>query len=68
MKNLPVINCCDVLYSLVLFQMTSGTQGLKAFVTETEIEEKKKKRQEEWEKVRKADDPEGVVYLTRYSC
>uniref|UniRef100_U5ETC4 FAM192A/Fyv6 N-terminal domain-containing protein n=1 Tax=Corethrella appendiculata TaxID=1370023 RepID=U5ETC4_9DIPT len=27
------------------------------FVTETELEEARKKRQEEWEKVRKADDP-----------
>ena len=32
---------------------------LKKFETAGEIEEKKKKRQEEWEKVRKPDDPEG---------
>lgn len=32
--------------------------SLKKFETENEIEEKKKKRQEEWEKVRKPDDPE----------
>uniref|UniRef100_A0A8C5QCT3 Proteasome activator subunit 3 interacting protein 1 n=1 Tax=Leptobrachium leishanense TaxID=445787 RepID=A0A8C5QCT3_9ANUR len=30
----------------------------KRFVTEAEVEEKKKKRQEEWEKVRKPEDPE----------
>lgn len=30
----------------------------RKFVTEAEIEEKKKKRQEEWEKVRKPEDPE----------
>ncbi|KAG8437683.1 hypothetical protein GDO86_008405 [Hymenochirus boettgeri] len=30
----------------------------KRFVTESEIEERKKKRQEEWEKVRKPEDPE----------
>ncbi|XP_063294486.1 PSME3-interacting protein isoform X2 [Pelobates fuscus] len=30
----------------------------KKFVTEAEVEEKKKKRQEEWEKVRKPEDPE----------
>ncbi|KAM5138737.1 PSME3-interacting protein [Mantella aurantiaca] len=30
----------------------------KRFVTESEIEEKRKKRQEEWEKVRKPEDPE----------
>ncbi|XP_018322008.1 protein FAM192A isoform X2 [Agrilus planipennis] len=27
------------------------------FITETEIEAAKKKRQEDWERVRKADDP-----------
>lgn len=30
----------------------------KKFVSESEIEEKRKKRQEEWEKVRKPEDPE----------
>ncbi|KAJ1082179.1 hypothetical protein NDU88_002347 [Pleurodeles waltl] len=30
----------------------------KRFVTETELEEKRKQRQEEWEKVRKPEDPE----------
>lgn len=30
----------------------------KKFVTETELDERRKKRQEEWEKVRKPDDPE----------
>lgn len=29
------------------------------FITETEIEEARKKRQEEWEKVRNADEPIG---------
>lgn len=29
----------------------------KSFVSEAELEEKRKKRQEEWEKVRKAEDP-----------
>ncbi|KAJ8042085.1 hypothetical protein HOLleu_13067 [Holothuria leucospilota] len=38
--------------------MATSSQGLKAFVSEAEIEEKKKKRQEEWEKVRKPDEPE----------
>lgn len=32
------------------------------FVTETEIAEAKKKRQEEWDKVRKPDDPLGKTY------
>lgn len=30
------------------------------FITESELAEAKKKRQEEWEKVRKADDPLGL--------
>lgn len=29
------------------------------FISETDIAEARKKRQEEWEKVRKADDPLG---------
>ena len=32
----------------------------KAFVSQDEIEEKRRKRQEEWEKVRKPDDPTGI--------
>ncbi len=35
----------------------------KSFVTEKEIEEVKKKRQEEWEKVRKPDQPLGEVSI-----
>lgn len=32
-----------------------------SFVTETEIDEIRQKRQEEWEKVRKEDDPLGKL-------
>uniref|UniRef100_A0AAY5L6P3 FAM192A/Fyv6 N-terminal domain-containing protein n=1 Tax=Esox lucius TaxID=8010 RepID=A0AAY5L6P3_ESOLU len=32
----------------------------RKFVSEAEIEEKRKLRQEEWEKVRKPEDPEEV--------
>jgi len=35
-----------------------GVDLSRKFETETEIEDKKKRRQEEWEKVRKPDDPE----------
>ncbi len=35
--------------------------AFKKFVTEDEIEDQKKKRQEEWEKVRKPDDPLGKL-------
>ena len=34
--------------------------SLKKFETENEIEDKKRKRQEEWEKVRKPDEPLGM--------
>jgi len=33
-----------------------------SFVSETEIDEIRQKRQEEWEKVRKEDDPLGKHY------
>lgn len=32
----------------------------KRFVTEAELDERRKRRQEEWEKVRKPEDPEGT--------
>lgn len=34
------------------------------FITESEALEVRRKRQEEWEKVRKADDPLGKYFLT----
>uniref|UniRef100_A0AAY4DLF6 FAM192A/Fyv6 N-terminal domain-containing protein n=1 Tax=Denticeps clupeoides TaxID=299321 RepID=A0AAY4DLF6_9TELE len=37
-----------------------GVDLSRKFVSESELEEKRKKRQEEWEKVRKPDDPEEV--------
>lgn len=40
-----------------------GTADLvinKRFVSEAELEERRKRRQEEWEKVRKPEDPEGI--------
>uniref|UniRef100_A0A8C6SP08 Proteasome activator subunit 3 interacting protein 1 n=1 Tax=Neogobius melanostomus TaxID=47308 RepID=A0A8C6SP08_9GOBI len=36
----------------------TGVDLSRKFVTEAELDEKRKKRQEEWEKVRKPDDPE----------
>ena len=33
------------------------------FVSEKELNEKRQKRQEEWEKVRKPNDPKGCVFL-----
>ncbi|XP_023217057.1 protein FAM192A-like [Centruroides sculpturatus] len=35
----------------------SGTSKFKSFVSETELEERRKRRQEEWEKVRRPDQP-----------
>lgn len=37
----------------------AGIDLTRKFVSESELDEKRKKRQEEWEKVRKPDDPEG---------
>ena len=37
-------------------------EGFKSFVTEGELEEKRQKRQEEWERVRKPEDPKGLCY------
>lgn len=39
--------------------MASDLPSFKKFVSEDEIAETKRKRQEEWERVRKADEPEG---------
>lgn len=33
------------------------------FVTEREIVEERRKRQEEWEKVRQADQPIGCIFI-----
>ena len=45
------------------------SEGLafKSFVSETELNEKRQKRQEEWEKVRTADQPEGM-YTVHIIC
>lgn len=37
----------------------AGTDLSRKFVSEAELDERRKKRQEEWEKVRKPNDPEG---------
>ena len=37
-----------------------------SFVSETEIDEIRQKRQEEWEKVRKEDDPLGKLVVFVY--
>lgn len=42
-----------------------ATPTFKSFVSEKEIEEAKKKRQEEWEKVRKPDQPLGETLSYR---
>ncbi|XP_026168113.1 PSME3-interacting protein isoform X2 [Mastacembelus armatus] len=39
---------------------TAGIDLSRKFVSEAELDERRKKRQEEWEKVRKPDDPEEV--------
>ena len=41
--------------------MADGSARLMSFVTQEQAEELKKKRQEEWEKVRKPNDPLGKI-------
>jgi hypothetical protein len=41
-----------------------GVDLSRKFVSETEIEEKRKQRQEEWEKVRQPEDPESKPSAT----
>jgi hypothetical protein len=52
------------------FSSSSGSAvpgfTLKKFESQNEVEEKKQKRQEEWEKVRKPDDPEGKIVTKQY--
>lgn len=40
----------------------SGAMAFKSFVSEEELEEKRRVRQEEWEKVRRPDQPLGIQY------
>ena len=42
---------------------SSSTMQFKKFVSEDEIAEKKRIRQEEWDKARKSDDPIGIVLI-----
>ena len=42
----------------LVYKTMSGGRGL-SFVSEVDIGEKRQKRQEEWEKVRKPDEPLG---------
>ncbi len=51
----------SVMVSLQVGTM-SDLPGFKKFVSEDELAEQKKKRQEEWEKVRKPDDPIGECH------
>lgn len=41
-------------------EASGSSEQFKSFVSESEIEERRKVRQAEWEKVRKADDPLGM--------
>lgn len=46
-----------IIKQFISVRMADGTVKCKSFVSEAEIEALRKKRQEEWEKVRKPDDP-----------
>lgn len=45
-----------------------GMATFKSFISEKEVEEAKKKRQEEWEKVRRPDQPLGKVARLPVMC
>lgn len=45
----------------------TGVDLSRKFVSETELDENRKKRQEEWEKVRKPEDPEGKKNTCTYT-
>ena len=44
-----------------------ATPTLRTFVSEKEIEEVKKRKQEEWERVRKPDQPLGILKPRAYN-
>ena len=44
-----------------VYSSAISTGGLNSFVSENDLEERRRKRQEEWEKVRKPDDPIGNI-------
>lgn len=48
-------------YTMSFSGSADGVPGfnMKKFESQNEVDEKRKKRQEEWEKVRKPEDPEG---------
>lgn len=59
----PVTSCCVSRTGCATMDGGDGTADLvinKRFVSESELEERRKRRQEEWEKVRKPEDPEGT--------
>lgn len=41
----------------------AGVDLSRKFVSEAELDKRRQKRQEEWEKVRKPDDPQGKNHL-----
>ena len=45
-----------------VYSSAISTGGLNSFVSENDLEERRRKRQEEWEKVRKPDDPIGNIH------
>lgn len=58
-----LMSCCVFRTGCSTMDGGDGTADLvinKRFVSEAELEERRKRRQEEWEKVRKPEDPEGI--------
>lgn len=48
---------------IIIKSQQKMSSGLNNFVTESEIAEARKKRQEEWEKVRQPEEPEGIFIV-----
>lgn len=62
-RLLMVFACCVFRGHYSTMDGADGTADLvinKRFVSEAELEERRKRRQEEWEKVRKPEDPKGM--------
>lgn len=53
-----------IFFSVDYSIMDGGDDGnlviKKRFVSEAELDERRKRRQEEWERVRKPEDPQGM--------
>ena len=64
---IPSVVCIYYFLLVCLFQ-NMASANLKAFVSEKELTEQRERRQAEWEKVRTADQPEGLYRNLYIMC